>query len=99
MSGFAVYGKMTAKPGERDALIKLLRAAIAKLGDPPGLISYTVNTPLDDPDTLWVSEAWTDREAHDTATKTTANKAETARIFELLAAPPESAYGEIVLSR
>lgn len=99
MSGFAVYGKMTAKPGQRAELIELLRATIAKLGDPPGLLSYTINTPLGDQDTLWVTEAWTSRDAHDTATKTTANKAETARIMAMLAAPPDAAYGEIVLSR
>jgi quinol monooxygenase YgiN len=99
MSGFAVYGKMTAKPGLRDELIELLRATIDKLGDPPGLLSYTINTPIGDQDTLWITEAWTSREAHDTATKTQANKAETARIMTLLAAPPDGVYGETVLSR
>jgi quinol monooxygenase YgiN len=96
MAGFAVYSRMTARSGERDALIEEIRAAVAALGEPPGLLDYTINTVLDDPDSLWVTEIWTTKDAHDTATRTTANKARTARFAELLAAAPDSAYGEIV---
>jgi quinol monooxygenase YgiN len=99
MTGFAVYGRMTARPGLRGELIDLLRVTIDALGNPPGLLSYSINTVIDDPDTLWITQTWTDRAAHDTTTKTTANKAESARIADLLAAPPEGAYGEIVESR
>ncbi|HEV3359197.1 MAG TPA: antibiotic biosynthesis monooxygenase family protein [Pseudonocardiaceae bacterium] len=96
MTGFAVYGTMTARPGQRAALIDEIRTAIAALDEPPGLLDYTINTVLDDPDALWITEVWTTKDAHDTATRTTANKARTARFAELLAAAPHSAYGEIV---
>ena len=95
MTEFAVHGIMTTKPGGRDELIDLLRVTIGALGDAPGLLDYTINTVLDDPDKLWITERWTSKSAHDTVTKTTANKAETARIMELLAAPPVSNYGEV----
>ena len=96
MNDFAAYGRMTARPGQRDALIEEIRAAIAALGDPPGLLDYTINTALDDPDTVWVTEIWTTKAAHDTATRTKPNKERTARFAELLAAAPESVYGEVV---
>jgi len=96
MTEFAVHGTMTAKPGRRDELVDLMRTTIAALGDAPGLLDYTINTVLDDPDTLWITERWTSKTAHDTVTKTAANKAETARIMDVLAAPPVSAYGEVV---
>jgi quinol monooxygenase YgiN len=96
MSEFAVHGIMTAKPGRRAELVDLMRSTIAALGDAPGLLDYSINTVLDDPDTLWVTERWTSKDAHDTVTKTAANKAETARIVDLLAAPLVSAHGEVV---
>jgi quinol monooxygenase YgiN len=96
MAEFSVHGIMTAKPGRRDELVDLMRATVAALGDAPGLLDYTINTVLDDPDTLWMTQRWTSKAAHDTVTKTAANKAETARIMDLLAARPISAYGEVV---
>jgi quinol monooxygenase YgiN len=96
MPEFAVHGIMTAKPGRRTELVDLMRATITALGDAPGLLDYTINTALDDPDTLWITQRWTSKTAHDTVTKTAANKAETARIMDLLAKPPLSAYGDVV---
>lgn len=96
MPEFAVHGTLTAKPGRRGELVELMRATIAALGDAPGLLDYTINVAIDDPDTLWVTERWTSRTAHDTVTKTAANKAQTARIVDLLAAPLVSGYGEVV---
>jgi quinol monooxygenase YgiN len=96
MTGFAVYGRMTAKPGRRDALIDALRESIIALGEPAGLRDYTFNAALDDPDTLWITQIWTTKSAHDTATKTEANKARTRALADLLAEPIEGRYGEIV---
>lgn len=96
MAGFAVYGRMTAKPGRRDALIDALRESITALGEPAGLRDYTFNAALDDPDTLWVTQIWTTKAAHDTATKIEVNKARTRALADLLAEPIESRYGEIV---
>ena len=96
MAEFAVHGIMTAKPGHRAELVDLMRATVAALGDAPGLLDYAINVVLDDPDTLWITQRWTSKDAHDAVTKTSANKAETARIMDLLAKPPLSAYGEVI---
>jgi quinol monooxygenase YgiN len=96
MAGFAVYGRMTAKPGLRDAVIDALHASIAALGEPAGLCDYTVNVAFDDPDTLWITQIWTTKAAHDAATGTEANKARTRALADLLAEPIDGRYGEIV---
>ena len=81
MTGFAVYGRMTAKPGQRDALVAALHDSIIA---------------LDDPDILWITQVWTTKAAHDAATKTDANKARTRALTDLLAEPFEGRYGEVI---
>ena len=87
---------MTAQRGKRDALIAAMRESMAALGEPAGLLDYTFNAALDDPDTLWITEVWTTKAAHDTATTTEANKARTGALHALLAEAPEGRYGEVV---
>lgn len=96
MAEFAVFGRMTAKPGQRDALLAAMREAVTALDNPAGLLDYTLNAALDDPDTLWITQRWSSKAAHDTATKTEANKARTRAFADLLAATPEGSYGEVV---
>ncbi|BCJ37031.1 hypothetical protein Athai_45340 [Actinocatenispora thailandica] len=92
-SRFSVYGKMTAKTGQRDELVARL-ADLLRL-DTPGLEWCSINTALDDPDTIWVTEIWTDKVTHDAQTRSEAVVAATARVMELVAAPPEGAYGHL----
>jgi quinol monooxygenase YgiN len=90
---FSVYGRLIAKPGQRDALIAqfadLLRTGIA------GLEYCTINAALDDQDTIWVTQTWRDRAAHDAGTRSAAVVSATARLMSLVAEPPEGAYGEV----
>ncbi len=64
MNGRAMYGligKMTATPGQRDALTAIL---LESLGTMPGCLSYIVaHDPADD-SAIWVTEVWTDEAAH-----------------------------------
>jgi quinol monooxygenase YgiN len=58
---YGLIGKMTAKPGQRDALI----AAI--LGDGysmPGCLSYVVARDAEDPDGIWITEVWDSEASH-----------------------------------
>ena len=58
---YGLIGKMTAKPGQRDALI----AAI--LGDGysmPGCLSYVVAKDAEDPDGIWITEVWDSEASH-----------------------------------
>ncbi|HKQ75215.1 MAG TPA: antibiotic biosynthesis monooxygenase [Blastocatellia bacterium] len=60
---YGLYSKLTARPGQRDALVAIL------LRDPKTLKAlgcdlYVINLASDNPDVVWVTEVWTSREAH-----------------------------------
>ncbi len=58
---YGLIGKMTATPGQRDALTGIL---LENLGTMPGCLSYIVaHDPADD-HAVWVTEVWTDAESH-----------------------------------
>jgi quinol monooxygenase YgiN len=59
---FGMIGRLKAKPGQRDALAALLTGGSGAM---PGCISYVVAEDLADADSLWVTEIWEDKAAHD----------------------------------
>lgn len=61
---YGLIGTFTAQPGRRDDLVDILLEAARLLGRDPGCLHYVVST-ADEPDTVWVTEVWTDRAAHD----------------------------------
>ncbi|MGW5352025.1 putative quinol monooxygenase [Streptomyces sp. NPDC004031] len=93
---FSVYGRMTALPGRRDELAAVLAEGFRAGGEGSGLLAYSVNEALDDPDTLWLTQLWVDKDAHDTTTRSAAVAAVSARVPSLLAAAPEGCYGHAV---
>jgi quinol monooxygenase YgiN len=93
---FSVYGRMTALPGRRDELITLLLEGFRAGGEDSGLLSYIINTAFDEPDTVWLTQLWTDKDAHDTVTRSEPVAAVTRRLSPLLATQPEGAYGHAV---
>jgi quinol monooxygenase YgiN len=93
---FSVYGRMTALPGRRDELIAVLLDSLRAGGDDSGLLTYSVNTALDDPDTIWLTQLWTDKDAHDATTRSEPVAAATRRVAPLLARQPEGCYGHAV---
>jgi len=63
------FGKMTTRPGKRDAVVAILMRGIDDMkagGDlkSVGCDLYVVSLAPDNPDVIWVSEVWTSREAH-----------------------------------
>lgn len=58
---FGLIGKITARPGERDALAAILVEGVSGM---PGCLSYVVGRDATDPDVLWVSEAWDSEASH-----------------------------------
>src|SRR5215216_7374755 len=58
---YGLIGKMTAVPGQRDALISILLEGISGM---PGCLSYVVATDPADADAIWITEVWTDAESH-----------------------------------
>ncbi|MFD6162346.1 putative quinol monooxygenase [Nocardia sp. NPDC060256] len=93
---FSVYGRMTALPGRRDELIAVLLEGFRAGDEGGGLLSFSINTALDDPDTIWLTQLWIDREAHDTTTRTEPVAAASRQIPPLLAQQPEGSYGHAI---
>lgn len=60
-SMYGLIGKMTALPGQRDALTAIL---LESLGTMPGCLSYIVAHDPADETAIWVTEVWTDVAAH-----------------------------------
>lgn len=63
---YGLIGKMSAHPGQRDAL---LAAMLDGTHDMPGCLSYVVATDPQDADALWITEVWTDQASHQASLK------------------------------
>ncbi|GJG89424.1 hypothetical protein tb265_46050 [Gemmatimonadetes bacterium T265] len=58
---YGLIGKMTATPGQRDALAAILLEGTRGM---PGCLSYVVATDPADADALWVTEVWEGEASH-----------------------------------
>ena len=58
---YGLIGKMTATPGQREALVAILLAGVAGM---PGCLSYIVARDPADADGLWITEVWESQEHH-----------------------------------
>ncbi len=64
MDRFGLHGKLTAHPGQRDALVQILLEAADVLGSAPGCEIYFVSTSHTEPDAIWVTEVWRNEADH-----------------------------------
>ena len=60
-----MHGAFKAQPGKGEELAGILLAAADGLQANEQCLLYVVSRDLNQPDMVWVTEAWTDREAHD----------------------------------
>lgn len=58
---YGLIGKMTAAPGQRDALMAILLDGVAGM---PGCLSYVVAMDPADQDAIWITEVWDSKESH-----------------------------------
>ncbi len=58
---YGLIGKMTAVPGQRDALVSILLDGVSGM---PGCLSYVVATDPSDADAIWISEVWDSEASH-----------------------------------
>jgi quinol monooxygenase YgiN len=61
---FGMHGAFKAQPGKGEELAGILLEAADGLRDFDSCLLYVVSRDAEDPDRIWVTEAWTDREAH-----------------------------------
>jgi quinol monooxygenase YgiN len=58
---YGLIGKMTAVPGQRDAVAAVL---LESTGEMPGCLSYIIATDPADADSLWITEVWDSAASH-----------------------------------
>lgn len=62
---YGLIGNMKAHPGQREALTKLLLKSANDLREMDGCYLYVISNATDDPDTIWITEAWRSKADHD----------------------------------
>ena len=61
---YALFGKFTSKPEDRDKLASILLEASLLLAGNPDCFRYEIST-SEEAGTVWVSELWKNKAAHD----------------------------------
>lgn len=84
---FGLITRLTAKPGQREALLELLADGLASR---PGCLSYVVAAERGSDDAFWVTEVWTDEAAHKDSLAPPAIKALTTRAWAMVATVGDS---------
>jgi quinol monooxygenase YgiN/mannose-6-phosphate isomerase-like protein (cupin superfamily) len=92
MASVGRYVKMTAQPGQGDALAERLLAVAESLKGTPGCELYVINRSIPEPDVVWVTEIWLSQEALDASLeqlRTEDGRERAAEITALVDRPPE----------
>jgi quinol monooxygenase YgiN len=89
---FGMQVRFTTQPGRGDVLAALLLEVAAGLSDVAECVLYAVSRDPDDHDVLWVSEVWTDQDAHTASLQDPRARATIERALPLLAGPPEALH-------
>jgi len=79
---FGLIGKMTATPGQREALIQILLEGTEAM---PGCLSYIVARDVKDENAIWISEVWDHQESHKASLKLPAVQAAIAKARPIIA--------------
>lgn len=79
---FGLIGSFKAAPGRRAELTALLLEGSNAM---PGCLSYVVTEDAADADTIWVTEVWRDKAAHDASLQLPQVRAAIARARPLIA--------------
>ena len=85
MNRFGMHGKLTAHPGQREALLQHMLTAAELVSGAPGCYLYVVAISPSDRDALWVTEAWRSRADHDASLSIPGVKELIARARPLIA--------------
>jgi quinol monooxygenase YgiN len=78
-----MHGCFNAQPGQGDALAAILLEAADALRANDDCLLYMISR--EDADTIWVTEAWTERAAHDASLDAPEAKDQIARAMPLIA--------------
>jgi quinol monooxygenase YgiN len=87
---YGMHVRFTTTPGQGDALEALLLEAGEGARVDDACLLYVISRSPTEPDTVWVTEAWTGREAHDASLQDDATRALIERAMPLLADRPDA---------
>ena len=79
---YGLIGKMKVVPGQRDAVIEILRQSTTAM---PGCLSYVIAKDPGHADAIWITEVWDSRESHAASLSLPAVKEAIARARPLIA--------------
>ena len=80
-----MHNQFTTQPGAGDALAEMLLAAAEGMRSNDACLLYLVSRSPDNPDVLWVTEAWTEKAAHDASLEDDEVRAAIQRALPLIA--------------
>lgn len=83
---YGLIGQMLAAPGKRDELLAILGEGT---GDMPGCLSYVIAKDPANADALWITEVWTDKDAHAASLKLPAVQAAIAKARPIITGFPQ----------
>ncbi len=83
---YGLIGQMLAAPGKRDELLAILGESTAGM---PGCLSYVIAKDPANADALWITEVWTDKDAHAASLKLPAVQAAIAKARPIIAGFPQ----------
>ena len=79
---YGLIGKMTAVPGQRDALIAILLEGATAM---PGCLSYIIAKDAIDANSIWITEVWDKEDSHNSSLSVPSVKQAIARAKPLIA--------------
>lgn len=79
---YGLIGKMIAAPGQRDALLAILRENVGQM---PGCFSYVIATDPADANAIWITEVWDSEASHKASLSLPAVKSAITRAKPLIA--------------
>ncbi|MDX2285296.1 MAG: antibiotic biosynthesis monooxygenase [Bacteroidia bacterium] len=88
MTYYGLHGSLTASGGNGPLLAQYLLEAAAMLREAPGCRLYYIGLEPGLPDTVWISEVWDSKAAHDASLQDERVRALIRRAMPLLAGPP-----------
>lgn len=83
---YGLIGQMLAAPGKRDDLLAILGESTEGM---PGCLSYVIAKDPANVDALWITEVWTDKDAHAASLKLPAVQAAIVKARPIIAGFPQ----------
>lgn len=86
---YALFGKMTAQPGQREALLSILLQAAQLVSTAKGCQQYLVYKDTQHEDWIWMNEIWDSEADHDNSLHLPGCRELIMQAMPLLAGKPE----------